>query len=102
MKASEKDFYHLTLPHSPDVQPQEVVGAEEVLPGGRHHEVGLLVPDGVQLAVVADALLRVHGLLRPPLLLAQHPVHLRLVDRRGHDHGREAVVSTTPNSSKRD
>ena len=54
------------LPDGPDVQPEEVGGGEGVQLGGQLQQVGLLVPDPVQLPAVALRHLRVQGLLLLP------------------------------------
>ena len=58
-----------------DIQPQKVGGVEKIVLRHNLKEVWLLIPDGVEVLVVPDPLLRVLPLLLGPLVLRQHVVH---------------------------
>ena len=58
-----------------DIQPQKVGGVEKIVLRHILKEVWLLIPDGVEVLVVPDALLRVLPLLLGPLGVCEHVVH---------------------------
>ena len=58
-----------------DIQPQKVGGVEKIVLRHNLKEVWLLIPDGVEVLVVPDPLLRVLPLLLGPLVRRQHVVH---------------------------
>ena len=72
------------MSQSSDIQPQEVGGVEEIVLGCNFHEVCFLIPNHVEVSVVADPLLWVFPLLLGPLLLCQETVGQRL-ESKGTD-----------------